>query len=335
MKTRWVILYSVIGLLLVLLLLVNICVGSSEIGPSEIYTALIDHDTESTQGIILWSIRLPRVIAAAVLGGALALSGYLLQAFFANPIAGPYVLGISSGAKLVVALLMVAAYQYDFLLSSGMMVAAAFAGSVAATLLVLLAAGRVKNMSILVVCGVMIGYICSALTELLVSFAQDSNIVNLHNWSQGSFASVSWSNVRSFSLIVVPALAAAWLLSKGIEAYLYGEDYAFHVGMNVKGFRLLLILVSSLLSATVTAFAGPVSFVGIAVPHMVRLLFKTSKPRVLISASFLLGAVFCLFCDLLARRLFAPTELSISTITAIFGAPVVISMLLKKRGGVS
>ena len=331
MNKRIIILYIFISAILIAMLLLNLCVGSSGIRPEEAWRCLLTHDTESVQGTVIWQIRLPRIVAAAVLGGALALSGYLLQVFFANPIAGPYVLGISSGAKLTVALLMVGALRFGYALSSGMMVAAAFVGSLLVTLLVILAARRVKSMSILIVCGVMIGYICSAITELVVSMAEDANIVNLHNWSLGSFSATSWSNAVCFVPVVVAGYILAVLLSKGMEAYLYGEEYAGSVGVRVRVFRVLLIGCSSLLSATVTAFAGPVSFVGIAVPHLVRGLFKTSKPKLLIPACFLTGASFCLLCDLLARRLFAPTELSISTMTAVFGAPVVISMLLKKK----
>ncbi|MCR5754073.1 MAG: iron ABC transporter permease [Acetatifactor sp.] len=333
MKKRRIILYSCISAVLLFLLVANLIIGSADVTLSELFQILLTHDTQSVNGVILWNIRIPRILAAMILGGGLALSGYLLQSFFANPIAGPFVLGISSGAKLFVAILMVAAYSYRFGFGSVQMVAAAFLGAMLATGLVILAAGKVKNMSILIVCGVMIGYVCSAITELLVTFADDSNIVNLHNWSMGSFSAISWQNVESFVPIVFIGTVIAFFMAKDIETYLYGEQYAFSVGMNLRMFRVLLITCSSILSATVTAFAGPISFVGIAVPHVIRSMFRTSKPRIIMSASFLAGAAFCLFCDLLARCLFTPMELSISTITAIFGAPVVISMLLKRKRG--
>ena len=312
---------------------VNLITGSTDLSISECFRIIKEHETGSINGTILWDIRIPRTIAAFALGGGLALAGYILQTFFANPIAGPYVLGISSGAKLFVAILMIEAVRYGFAINSMMMIFSAFIGSIISTLFVILAAGKVKSMSILIVCGVMIGYICSAITDLLVTFADDSNIVNLHNWSKGSFSSISWSNVLYILPIIFLGLIFSIFLSKGIEAYLFGEAYAFSLGMNIKAFRILLIIVSSVLSATVTAFAGPVSFVGIAVPHVMRKLFKTSKPVTIIVASFLGGAVFCLFSDLLARTLFSPTELSISTITAVFGAPIVISMLLSRKRG--
>jgi iron complex transport system permease protein len=274
---------------------------------------------------------MPRIIAAALLGGALAVSGFLLQTFFANPIAGPYILGISSGAKLVVACVMVFALTHGMMVHSLVMIIAAFAGSLVVTGVILLISGKVRSMAVLIVCGVMVGYICSAVTEFLVTFADDSNIVNLHNWSMGSFSAVSWDNIRAIIVVVMTAVIFSFMLSKPMSAFQMGEQYAVSVGVDIKAFRTGLIVLSSVLSATVTAFAGPISFVGIAVPHIIRSVTATSKPIVMIPQCFLGGAVFCLFCDLLARNLFAPTEISISTMTAVFGAPVVIAMPIGRK----
>ncbi len=333
MKKRILFFYILLIILVLVLMILNLISGSTKISLTDILHLALEGDHSSIKGTILFEVRLPRLLAAFFLGGALALSGYLLQAFFANPIAGPFVLGISSGAKLCVAILMITALWYGYSFGALAMILAALLGSFGATFFVILAAKRVQNMAILIVAGVMIGYICSAVTELLVSFANDSNIVNLHNWSMGSFSSISWQEVMLFTPVTLLGLVAAFLLSKGIEAYLYGEQYAKSVGMHVKRFRILLILVSSILSATVTAFAGPISFVGIAVPHLIRQMFKTARPKIMITSSFLCGGAFCLGCDLLARELFAPMELSISTITAIFGAPIVISLILRRKGG--
>ena len=240
-------------------------------------------------------------------------------------------MGVSSGAKLAVALTMVVFLDRGMLTSSATMIAAAFAGAMAAMAFVLAVARRVQRMSILVICGVMIGYICSAITDIVVAFAQDSNIVNLHNWSQGSFSGVTWANVQAAALVVLPALAASFLLSKPMAAYQMGESYARSVGVNVKPFSAALVLLSSLLAACVTAFAGPISFVGIAVPHLVKQLLGSAKPLYVLPGCCLGGAAFCLFCDLLARSLFAPTELSISSVTAVFGAPVVIWLLVRRN----
>lgn len=314
-----------------LLLLANLCAGSVKIPLRELAAALSGHSEDALSRDILLAIRLPRAIAALLLGGALALSGYLLQTFFHNPIAGPFILGISSGAKLFVALLLVAALQSAAAISSAMMIAAAFAGAMLSMCFVLLMSRLTGQMSILIVGGVMIGYICSAVTDLVVTFADDSNIVNLHNWSQGSFSGIDWSNVAVMTIVVLAASFLTFCLSKPIGAYQLGEAYAANMGVNIRRFRVFLVLLSSLLSACVTAFAGPVSFVGIAVPHLIKQLFHTAKPIVMIPACFLGGGVFCLFCDLLARTLFAPTELSISTVTAVFGAPIVICIILRRR----
>ena len=280
---------------------------------------------------IVWEIRIPRILAVIILGGALSVSGFLLQTFFGNPIAGPFVLGISSGAKLVVSLVMIWLLQNAIVASSGLLILAAFVGAMISMGFVLLISKKVRSMSILVISGIMIGYICSAVTDFVITFADDSNIVNLHNWSMGSFSGISWENVGVMSGITSVALIITFLMSKPISAYQLGEVYAQNMGVNIRLFRVALILLSSILSACVTAFAGPISFVGIAVPHLAKNLLGTSKPILVLPACFLGGAVFCLFCDLIARTVFAPTELSISSVTAVFGAPVVIWIMIHRQ----
>lgn len=338
--------------LLVLSVFMNVNIGSVTIAAGDVFSMIWDgirygvanlftggkfsqqlYDVvhASTQSQILFSIRIPRMLLAAVLGGALSVSGFLLQVFFRNPIAGPFVLGISSGAKMVVGVTLIFIASYIGSVSSGMLIIAAFAGSLMITSVVLLFSQRVQNMSMLLVIGIMVGYICSAVTDFCVTFADDHDIVNLTNWSMGTFSGASWKDVALAVYFCVPGLLASWLLSKPIGAYALGEGYAKSMGINIKPFRLLLILLSSLLSACVTALAGPISFVGIAVPHITRTVLKTSRPAYVIPASFLCGAVFCVFCDLIARTALAPTELSIGTITAAFGAPIVIYMMVKRR----
>jgi iron complex transport system permease protein len=192
-------------------------------------------------------------------------------------------------------------------------------------------AQKVSSASILIVAGVMIGYICSAITDFIVTFADDASIVNLHNWSRGSFSGISWDNIRVIAVMTVVTALLTFLLAKPIAAYQLGEAYAQNMGVNIRLFRVALVLLSSILSACVTAFAGPISFVGIAVPHITRSLLKTSKPIMVTPVAFLCGSVFCVYCDLLARTLFSPREMAISTVTSVFGAPVVIYMMLKRR----
>ena len=312
-------------------LFANLITGSADISVSDAVTAIFGEENAASD--ILWKIRIPRALAALLLGGALSLSGYLLQTFFHNPIAGPFVLGVSSGAKLIVAISMIFAAGIFGSLSSAFMIISAFVGSMLSLGFVLLVSRRVKQMSMLVVCGVMTGYICSAVTDFLVTFADDSDIVNLHDWSMGTFSGTSMDNVKVIFILVLMGVLGTILISKPIGAYMLGESYAQNMGVNIKLLRALLIILSGLLSASVTAFAGPVSFVGIAVVHIIRVLFKTSKPLVMIPACFLGGSIFCMLCDMIARTVFAPTELSISTVTAIFGAPVVIIIMLKHKRG--
>ena len=326
-RLRYVGGFALLAALVLALLFWNIGAGSVDFTLAEIADSILK------MGGIIWTIRLPRVLAAAILGGALSVSGFLLQTFFANPIAGPFVLGISSGAKLTVSLVMVFFLSRGIVISSMSLIAGAFVGSMVSMGFILLLARRVRAMSMLVVSGVMIGYFCSAITDFVVTFADDSNIVNLHNWSLGSFSGTSWDNVILMAWVVGVAFVLTFLLSKPISAYQMGEVYAQNMGVNIKLFRVELILLSSLLSATVTAFAGPISFVGIAVPHLVKGLFRTAKPIIMIPACFLGGAAFCLFCDLIARTAFAPRDMSISSVTAVFGAPVVLYLMASRRGG--
>ena len=321
---------SMAGALLALFAL-NLFWGSVALTPRAVAGALLGRGQDALAGSIVWQLRLPRAVMAALLGAALSAAGYLLQTFFANPIAGPFVMGISSGAKLAVALTMVVFLNRGLLTSSLTLILAAFAGALAAMAFVLAVARRVQRMSILVICGVMIGYICSAVTDIVVAFAQDSNIVNLHNWSMGSFSGVTWGNVEAAAAIVLPCLGAAFLLSKPMAAYQMGEAYARSVGVPVRAFSAALVLLSSLLAACVTAFAGPISFVGIAVPHLVRQALGSARPLYVLPGCALGGATFCLLCDLIARSLFAPTELSISSVTAVFGAPIVIWLLVRRH----
>ena len=321
--------FAALARVLMLLLICSLNAGSISLSAGEVLRGLLHRSGE--HAAILWELRLPRSLAGILLGGALSVAGFLLQTFFNNPIASPFILGISSGARLAVSLLMVGLLCRGFLIGSAGMIAAAFAGAMAAMGIVLLLSQKVRQMGLLIVCGVMIGDICSAITDFVVTFADDANIVNLHNWSRGSFSGISWDNVRVLAPVVLTALALAFLLSKPIGAYQLGEGYAQSVGVPIRRFRLALILLSGLLSACVAAFAGPVSFVGIAVPHLVKGLFGTAKPLVIIPGCFLGGGAFCLLCDLLARTLFAPTELGISSVTAVLGAPVVIWIMVRHR----
>ena len=323
--------YIALAAAVAVLFALNLFWGSVSLAPGAVLTALLGKGGDALAGNIILQLRLPRAVMAALLGAALSAAGYLLQTFFANPIAGPFVMGVSSGAKLAVALTMVVFLDRGMLTSSATMIAAAFAGAMASMAFVLAVARRVQRMSILVICGVMIGYICSAITDIVVAFAQDSNIVNLHNWSRGSFSGMTWENVAVMIGVVAVTFFLVFLMAKPLSAYQLGEVYARNLGVDIRLLRIAMVLLSSILSACIVAFAGPISFVGIAAPHLVKSLLGTAKPIWMIPACFLGGSVFCLFCDLLARTMFAPTELSISTVTAIFGAPVVLWIMVRRN----
>ena len=353
-RRRFTLVILILIALLIPALLLNVNIGSVPIAAGDVFRMIWDAiryglanlftnggfadklqsvTGSSTESQILFTIRIPRILLAAVLGGALSVSGYLLQVFFRNPIAGPFVLGISSGAKMVVGITLVFLGSFFSGVSSFTMLAAAFIGSLLVTAVVLLFSQKVRNMSMLLVIGIMVSYICGAVTDFCITFASDHDVANLTSWSMGTFSGASWQNVGTALLVCIPGTVAALLLSKPIGAYALGEGYAQSMGIRVRPFRVLLILLSSLLSACVTAIAGPISFVGIAVPHITRSLLKSSKPSFMIPATFLCGAVFCVFCDLIARTVFAPTELSIGTVTSVFGAPVVIYMMVNRRRG--
>ena len=314
------------------LIVANLCLGSVETSPAEVLRILAagPGDT-STAAQVIWQIRLPRAIEAVLLGGALSLSGFLLQTFFNNPIADPFVLGVSSGAKLVVALVMIVALGAGQVMSPALSVGAAAAGSLVTMGFVLLISHRVRSQSMLIVAGVMVGYICSAVTNFLIAFADDQSIANLDNWSRGSFSGATWSDVGIVAVVVLAMSAAVFALSKPLGAYQLGEPHAQSVGVNVGALRMLIVLVSSLLSACVAAFAGPVSFVGIAAPHLAKRGVGSSRPLYVTPACLLTGAAFCCGCDLIARMLFSPVELSVSAVTAVFGAPIVIALMLRGR----
>lgn len=322
---------SLIGLIF-LAIVMNVNTGSVHISVSEVFKIIFFHANEgSKESNIIWKIRLPRLLTAAILGGALSVSGYLLQTFFRNPIAGPFVLGISSGAKMCVGFVIIFVVGSYASMPASLTVIAAFVGSLLIMGFVLLFSQKAKNMAMLLVIGIMVGYICSAITDFCIAFARDNEIASLTSWSMGSFSGASWDSLKIICVVVFVTLICTMLISKPMDAYQLGEGYARSMGINIKRFRMVLIILSSILSACVTAFAGPISFVGIAVPQIAKQMMKSSKPILIIPTSFLSGAVFCMFCDLIARTAFAPRELAIGTVTAVFGAPVVIRLMINRR----
>nr|WP_297763304.1 iron ABC transporter permease [uncultured Butyrivibrio sp.] len=331
-KVRRCAVYLMLVLLIIIAFFMNLGIGNVNIPVREIWNIIIGNSQGDVNSTIIMDIRLPRALMAFILGGGLAVSGFLLQTYFSNPIAGPYILGISSGAKMMVAIVLIFIVGSTGRSSNLLLVSAAFVGAIVTTSFIILISRVVSNMAVLLAAGIMVGYICSAITDFLIAFADDSDIVNLHSWSQGSFSGIDMNSVYYAFILVGLMSILVMLLSKPLDALRLTENYARSLGINVKFVRLMVILISSVLSACVTAFVGPISFIGIAVPFLMRELLATSRPIVLIPASFLAGSVFCMFSDLLARQLFAPTELNISAVTSLFGAPIVIYMIVRRHG---
>ncbi|RXM73755.1 FecCD family ABC transporter permease [Clostridium tetani] len=307
--------------------------GSVRIDLKEVIQIIFNKElSNSTNKDIIMDIRLPRAIATLVGGAALALSGLLLQIFFKNPIVEPYILGISSGATLFVALVMLGGFRLGFENPSPyVLVFGAFLGSLLVMMLVVVFAMRVKNIITLLIIGIMVGYICSAVTNILTAFADKEQLYGFIMWTKGSFSGFTWNNVGVLTSVGIPILVASFFTVKPLNAFLMGEEYAKSMGVNIKKFRLIIILIASILTAVVTAFTGPIAFIGLAVPHISRLIFKTSDNRVLIPGTVILGAIVTAFCDLICRTLFAPIELPISAITSFIGAPIVIYLIIKRR----
>ena len=324
--------YIAFSIILACIIALNIMKGSVSISFHELVSILASHDTSGINGFIVWKIRLPRALASALGGGYLAVAGLLLQVFFNNPIAGPFILGISSGATLMVSLVMLTGITLGFTaINPFMATLAAFAGAYGVMMIVMAVAARVKNTITLLIVGLMTGYLCHGVTSVLMAFAEKEKIKGFVLWQLGSFSGFRWSEIQIMLIAGGLLCLLVYALAKPLNAFLLGEEYAASMGVNIRAFKILILMVSCALAGMITSVAGPVAFVGLAVPHMVRLSFATSDNRVLVPGCILAGAVVTGFCDFVARMVFSPVELPISAITAFFGAPVVISLVLKRR----
>ena len=329
---RHVVVFAILGCATVLLMILNVGIGSVSFSPAEIWQALVNPRDASTMGAIVWKIRIPRAIAAVLGGAYLAASGLLLQVYFRNPIVGPFILGISSGATVMVSIVMLTTLTAGMtVISPFMTTLAAFIGAYGVMLIVVAIASRVRSGVTLLIVGLMMGYLCSAVTAILTALAEKEKIKGFVLWQLGSFSGFKWSEICVLFFAGGLVLAFVYLLSKPLNAFLLGEEYAASMGVNIRRFRVLILLCSCALAGMITASAGPVAFVGLAVPHMARLSFGTSDNRILVPGACLMGAVVVSLCDLIARMLLSPVELPLSAITAFFGAPVVIGLLMKSR----
>jgi iron complex transport system permease protein len=325
--------FGLMGGLVVILVSLNISIGSISYPLGEVWSALLSPDAADDLMInaIIWKVRLPRAIAAALGGAYLAASGLLLQVYFRNPIVGPYILGISSGATVTVSVVMLTSIGLGFSgFSPYLTTLAACLGAYGVTFMVVAIANRVKSIIYLLIVGLMVGYLCGAVSSILTALAEQERIKGFVLWSMGSFSGFKWSEIWVMVFFGGALMITVYLLSKPLNALLLGADYAASMGVNIRRFRVFILLAASSLAGLVTSMAGPVAFIGLAVPHMARLSLKTSDNRVLIPGACLMGALVTSLCDLIARMWLSPVELPLSAITSFFGAPIVITLLLKR-----
>jgi iron complex transport system permease protein len=329
-----------LSLLLVLLAVagLSLALGSVRIPLSEILTILLGGEpTRATWETIVVNFRLPKTLTAVLAGSALAISGVQMQTLFRNPLAGPFVLGINSGASLGVALvvLSVGTTANGLLAALGLfgnfgIVVAASLGSAMVLFAVMAVAHRVNNMTLLIL-GLLFGYATSALVSVLLYFAIAERIQVYIAWTFGSFGGVTWSQLQVLGPTVLIALFIAWFSAKPLNALLLGEAYARSLGLTVRRARFLILTSASVLAGAITAFCGPIAFIGVAVPHLCRSLFNTSDHRVLVPGSIMMGAIVALTADLLAQLPGSQTVLPLNAVTALIGAPVVAWVILRRR----
>ncbi len=324
-------------ILLIVIFAVNISLGSVSIPLKDIFSSIFGGQAskESWETIII-NFRLPKALTAILVGSGLSICGLLMQTLFRNPLAGPFVLGISSGASLGVALLILGASLFGGVFvslsySSWALATAAFIGSALVLFAVLVAAKTVRNTMSILIIGLMFGSLTAAVISVLAYFSEAAQIQQYLFWSFGSLGNLSWNEIAVFASIYCIGMAAVFFIIKPLNSYLLGEQYAKSLGMNVKRVRLSILLITSLLTGVITAFSGPIAFIGLAVPHISKMIFNSSNHKILIPASAILGGIILLICDVIAQLPTSEFTLPINAITSLFGAPVVIWLLVRKK----
>ncbi|MGK0455414.1 MAG: iron complex transport system permease protein [Paraglaciecola sp.] len=329
--------FILLSVLLVVLFFMNISLGSVSIPLHEIFNFLTGNSTsKESWDIILFNFRIPKAITAILVGSGLSISGLLMQTLFRNPLAGPFVLGISSGASLGVALLILGSSVFGgfFLTSSVSNWSLPIASSLGAFLVlsaVIIAANKVRNTMSILIIGLMFGSLTSAVISVLAYFSEAAQIQQYLFWSFGSLGNLSWNEISVFIFIYIFGLSATLTIIKPLNSFLLGENYAKSLGINIKKSRIIILLITSLLTGVITAFSGPIAFVGLAVPHIARMFFTTSNHKILIPATAIIGAIILLICDAIAQLPTSEFTLPINAITSLFGAPVVIWLLMRKK----
>ena len=329
--------FLLLGAVLLLCFGVNISLGSVNIPFSDTLAALFGGETTNEQWqYIIQNFRLPKAFTAILAGSGLALSGLLMQTLFRNPLAGPFVLGISSGASLGAALLIMGSSIFSGILTFGAVndVALALASSIGSFLVLLVimtVANRIKDTMALLIIGLMFGSITAAIVSVLSYFTDAEQLQQYIYWSLGSLGNLSWSQVGLLTSLVLGGIILGVFSIKSLNAFLLGENYARSLGVNIKKYRMIIIVATGLLAGSITAFAGPIAFVGLAVPHLTRQIFNTPDHKILVPAVLLYGAILMLLCDTIAQLPSSAYVLPINAITSIIGAPVVIWLLVRKR----
>jgi len=332
---KWTFLALTLGLIAVLIL--NISLGSVQISFSTIIDSFFKQSSDfSNQDYIIQNYRLPKAITAILVGSGLGISGLLMQTLFKNPLAGPFVLGITSGASLGVALVILGSSVFGgllatFLISKWSLVIAASLGSFLVLLLVLSVSSKVRDTMAILIIGLMFGSITAAIVSVLSYFSSAEQLQQYIFWGFGSLGDLDWQELIIFITIYSFGLLFSILSIKGLNSLLLGDNYAKSLGLDLKKSRFIIIIATSLLAGTITAFAGPIAFIGLAIPHLTRQLFKTSNHKILLPAVFLIGAIIMLICDSIAQLPNSDYSLPINAITSLIGAPVVIWLLVRQR----
>lgn len=323
MMKRGVLLYSVLLLLLAVLFIADLCSGSIYIPLADLFGS-----DDVVRHRIMLHLRLPKALTAILAGSALSVSGLMMQTLFRNPLAGPYVLGVSSGATLGVAIVVLVGTLCGLAASTWLTIGAAVAGAMVVLLCVLLVARRIESNVSLLIVGMMLGSMAGALVSVMQNFADPDSLKLFVVWTLGSLQAVGWAEMAVLFPVVLAGVLLTIVLVKPLNGLLLGENYAQGLGINIPKTRLLLVLATGCLAGGITAFCGPIAFVGVAVPHIARGLFNTSNHRITLPGCALLGANLLLVCDIISNLFTYP--LPISTVSALFGAPVVLRIILKK-----
>lgn len=337
LQNRNTLLFSILTLSLLLVFLINISLGSVSIPIKDVFNSLTGGTSskESWEYIII-NYRLPKAIAAIFVGMGLSISGLLMQTLFRNPLAGPYVLGLSSGASLGVAMVILgAAFLPEFLaailLSSYGIILASSLGSFLVLMAVLAVSHRLRDTMAILIVGLMFGSLTSAIVGTLTYFSTAEQLQKFTFWSLGNLGNLSWASITILSFCVAIGLLLSLLSIKPLNALLLGENYARSLGLNYTKTRLIIIFATSILAGSITAYAGPIAFIGLAVPHIAKLVFQTSNHSVLFWSTILFGAIIMLICDSISQIPGSDITLPINAVTSIFGAPIVIWLLIRKR----